>query len=94
MEIVVVTSILIIVVFVSGMTGILVPESKAVKALETQGFSDVKITSKAWFMVRLRGGDKSDTVRFTANATNPAGKKVTVYVFSGWLFKGATIRTP
>ena len=26
-------------------------------------------------------------------ATNPVGKHVTIYVFAGWPFKGATVRT-
>ncbi|MDO8590685.1 MAG: hypothetical protein Q7R65_01765 [bacterium] len=94
----VIFGIVLVIVFIltlaTGWTGLLVPESKAVLALETQGFSGVKITDRAWFMVGMRGGDKSDCVRFTATATNPVGKKVQVYVFSGWLFKGATIRTP
>ena len=78
----------------TGWTGLLVPENKAVRALETQGFSEIAITDRSWLFVGMRGGDKSDCVRFTATATNPAGKMVQVYVFSGWLFKGATIRTP
>jgi hypothetical protein len=74
-------------------TGILVGQSVAIKAAEIQGFSDIKILEKAWFFIPLRGGDRGDSARFKVEATNPIGEKVTFYVFSGWLFKGATIRT-
>ena len=73
-------------------TGIWVPESRAVTALETQGFSDIRVTDKDIWFVGWKGGH-NDSVRFTASATNPIGKRVTVYVFAGWPFKGATIRT-
>ena len=89
-----VLAIVAVLTLATGGTGLLVPESKAVRALETQGFSEVKITDRSWFLIGVRGGDKSDCVRFTATAKNPAGKTVQVYVFSGWPFKGATIRTP
>ena len=90
----VVLAIIFILVAVCVPTGMWVPESKAVAALQTQGFSGITVTDRAVWLVSMRGGNKSDAVRFTAQATNPAGKRVTVYVFSGWLFKGATIRTP
>ncbi len=73
--------------------GMFVPESRAIRALETQGYSQVEITHKAVYFIGWRGGDKCDKVRFTAKAINPIGKEVTVYVFSGWLLKGCTIRT-
>lgn len=73
--------------------GFLVNDDIAVRALETAGYTDVQITEKAWFAIGFRGGEDSDAARFTAKAKNPSGKEVTVYVFSGWLFKGATIRS-
>jgi hypothetical protein len=74
--------------------GCMVREKTAVRALEKQGYSEVQITSRANYFVRMRGGSNGDVVRFTCNAKNPAGKFVEdVYVFSGWLFKGSTIRT-
>lgn len=93
-EVITIAVVVLVLLLVLAPTGLMVPDSKAVRALETQGFSDIKITERAWYFIGMRGGDKSDSVRFTATATNPAGKKVQVYVFSGWLFKGATIRTP
>jgi hypothetical protein len=74
--------------------GLLANEDTARHALEINGFSNIEIVDRAWFAVGFRGGDRSDAARFTATATNPAGKKVTVYVFVGWPFKGGTIRTP
>ena len=76
----------------SGIRGIFVDQKIAVDTLEKQGFSDVKITEKDWFMVGLRGCDGGDAAKFVAEATNPIGKKVEIYVCSGWPFKGATIR--
>ena len=83
----------IVIVAITMCRGVLVDESKAVRALEAQGFSDIEITDKAWFIVGLRGCSEHDAVKFMATATNPVGKKVEVYVCSGWIFKGATIRT-
>ena len=76
------------------MRGALVSEDVAIRALETQGYSDIKVTEHAYFALNLRGGHRDDAARFTCKAKNPAGKQVTVYVFSGWLFTDATIRTP
>ncbi|KKP80380.1 MAG: hypothetical protein A2271_04865 [Candidatus Moranbacteria bacterium RIFOXYA12_FULL_35_19] len=73
--------------------GILVDKNVAIRAVETQGFSNIKVIDHAWFAVGLRGCSSKDAARFTVKATNPAGKEVECYVCSGWLFKGATIRT-
>lgn len=73
--------------------GMMVKEDVAIRALETQGFSNVKIIEKDVFFVGCKGGDGNDVVRFTAIATNPAGEEVQVCVFAGWPFKAATIRT-
>lgn len=73
--------------------GFLVPEKKATKELEVQGYSNITIIDRDWFFIPLRGGAPDDLVRFEAEATNPAGKNVVVVVYSGWPFKGATIRS-
>ena len=70
-----------------------VGESSAIRALETQGYSNIRIVDKAIFAMGCRGGDQSDAARFTAIATNSLGKEVKIYVFVGWPFKGATVRT-
>ncbi len=72
---------------------LLVDESTAVRALEIQGFSDVRITGRHWFLVGMRGCSDSDVVKFDATATNPRGDRVELFVCAGWPFKGATIRT-
>jgi hypothetical protein len=69
------------------------PQS-AVTALKNQGFSHVIIIDQSYMFVGVRGCDGSDAARFTAQATNPVGKRVKLYVCVGWPFKGATIRTP
>ena len=85
---------LLVTVFAVGMVrSVFLNDDIAVRALDTQGYSNIKITDYIWFAVGLRGCGITDTVRFTAIANNPAGKNVQVYVCTGWLFKGATIRT-
>ena len=73
--------------------GCMVSEKKALNALEKAGYSEVVVVDRSNYFVMLRGGSESDSVRFTCRAKNPAGKEVTnIYVFSGWIFKGTTIR--
>jgi len=73
--------------------GIVVKDEVAIRCLEIQGYSHIQVLDKAWFAIPIRGGDRGDAARFHMRATNPTGQQVEVYVFSGWLFKGATIRT-
>ena len=73
--------------------GFLVDKPIAKRCLELQGYHNVQITDRAGAFVGFRGCDATDAARFTAEATNPAGQEVEVYVCTGWLFKGATIRT-
>ena len=86
---------LVIVLFLplSCARGIFVSEDVDIKALETQGYSNIEIVDNVWFAMFPRGGEGSDAARFTAIATNPIGKQVAIYVFSDLFFKGATIRT-
>lgn len=73
--------------------GSFVDESVAVDALQKQGFADINITKKEWLFVGLRGCSEDDSVKFTAIAKNPRNETVEVYVCSGWLFKGSTVRS-
>lgn len=93
------TYIVFLIVFVLACTlgqGLLaqaiVPQERAVTALTDQGFTDVQITGKSWFLVGLKGCDSGDALVFYATATNPAGQKVDMMVCSG-IIKGATIRS-
>ncbi|MDO8492156.1 MAG: hypothetical protein Q7S34_00755 [bacterium] len=81
------------VLFLSTLPGKWVSQDIAIRALEKQGYTNVQITEHNWFLVGFSGCDDSDVARFKARATNPVGKKVEVFVCTGWLFKGATIRT-
>ena len=85
----------ILAIFIAALwpTGIYVDDRVAVKALTDLGFSDIVVLEKDVWFVAMKGGSESDAARFTCEATNPAGKRVTIYVFSGWLFKGATVRS-
>jgi len=82
-----------VIVGIFQLPGLFVDQSVAVKALENQGFSNITIIEKDWLFVGFKGCDASDSARFPVIATNPLGKRVEVMVCSGWLFKGATIRT-
>ena len=73
--------------------GALVPESKAVEALQKSGYTDVKIRSSAWLVVGLRGCSEKDAAMFRASAINSAGQRVDdIIVCSGWPLKGMTVR--
>ena len=72
--------------------GAFVGESIAIRTLETQGYSNIKIVDHIWFLIGVRGCDGGDAARFTAKATNPVGKPVEVFVCTGLFFKGGTIR--
>lgn len=74
--------------------GLLVSDQTAITALETQGYGEITITNRHWFFVKVRGGGEGDVIRFDCRATNPKGQEVEIHVFSGWPFKGATVRTP
>lgn len=78
--------------FISVGRGAFASQNVAIRALEAQGFSNIQIVDHAWFAVGFRGCDKNDAARFTAKATNPAGKPTQVYVCTGVFFKGGTIR--
>lgn len=73
--------------------GLFIQESTAQSALEKQGFTDTRIIEKQWFMVGMRGCDRSDVAKFTVRVVNPAQKAVELFVCVGWPFKGATIRS-
>lgn len=88
-----ITLIAIILVIIYQFAGFFVPESKAVNELQVQGYSNIQIIDRAWLTIYWRGGAADDVVRFQAKADNPIGKNVEVYVYSGWPFKGATIRS-
>lgn len=83
----------LVVVVIALCRGMLVDESKAVRHLQTLGFSNIEITDKSWLFVPFLGCSEKDAAKFTANATNPAGGNVQVEVCVGWPFKGATLRT-
>lgn len=84
-----------VLVFIAGgcFGGAFVSDDVAIKALRTQGYSNIKIVEKNWFLPGLTGCDSRDAVQFKVKAKNPVGNNVEVLVCSGWLFKGATIRT-
>lgn len=85
--------IIIVFIFFFFFRGVFVGPATAVRALETQGYSDVKILDKDVFLVQVRGCSNSDAAKFEAAAKNPLSKEVKVNVCIGWPFKAATVRT-
>ncbi len=77
-----------------GYIGKYVDEKVVYRAMDAQGFTNVRVLKRDTWWVSTLGGSESDDVRFTVEAINPIGKRVTVYVFAGWPYKGATIRMP
>lgn len=73
--------------------GFFVSEDVAIRALKAHGFSDIEILDKDVFLVYFRGCSNTDCAKFDIRAKNPLGETVELYVCSGWLFKGATVRT-
>lgn len=68
-------------------------EGEAIRCAETLGFTNIRITDRDNFWTVFRGGGPGDVVRFRVHATNPAGKEVDTFIFVGWPFMGATLRT-
>lgn len=79
-------------IFLGEFGGLFASPQVAVRTLEAQGYSNVQIVDHSWFAMGFRGCDSHDSARFTAIATNPAGKPSQVYVCTGFFFKGGTIR--
>lgn len=95
--------VLLVLVFVSviglgvhaeGCAGRKIKEDVAIRAVEMNGFTNAVVVKRDVYFVQYLGGSKSDNVRFTVMAINPIGRPDTIYVYAGWPFKGATIRTP
>lgn len=68
--------------------------SEAVRALDTNGFSNVTIHDSG-FWGSFHGCDKHDGAWYSASATNPVGKTVELVVCCGGpaSFKGCTVRS-
>lgn len=82
-----------VVMVLAGSAGNFIDDYEATNVLQTQGFSDIRIARKDWFLVSLRGCGSGDAAKFSAMAKNPIGNEVSAYVCVGWPFKGATIRS-
>ena len=76
-----------------GCRGTMVSSPNAIRAVESQGYSDVRILSSHIFFVSWRGWSGSDAAAYKMAAKNPLGKQITLIACVGWPFKGATIRT-
>lgn len=74
--------------------GSCVDDNSVKRAVEKQGYSEVKIKDKHIFMVGYHGCDSnSDAAAYEMKAVNAKGDRVALVVCAGWPFKGVTIRT-
>ena len=80
-------------ILLTSIRGVFASQDVAVRALEKQGYSNVRIINHGWLFVGFRGCSETDAAKFDAVAVNYAGKKTKVFVCMGWPLKGATIRT-
>lgn len=94
MEIVKLLIVVGLLVIATQFRGIFVKENVAIRTAHVNGFTEIKVVDKVWFLPALRGCSEKDAVRFTVRAKNFKGEEVEFYVCSGWLFKAATVRVP
>ena len=73
--------------------GACVDDANVKKAVEKQGYSEVRLTDKSIFFITFRGCSKEDSAKYSARAKNPKGKEVDLIICAGWPFKGVTVRT-
>lgn len=74
--------------------GALIDEQRAINTLQSQGWTNVQVTSHHWLLPGLYGCDSHDAVMFGATATNPAGRRIDDVIVCMGMLKGGTIRTP
>lgn len=72
--------------------GEFVDDSRALKAVETAGYTKAVITGKHGMAAGWNGCGKDDAVAFDIAATNPIGKPVAITVCCGLWMKSCTIR--
>ncbi|MFH0779712.1 MAG: hypothetical protein V1928_02525 [Parcubacteria group bacterium] len=71
--------------------GVLVDENDAVNALNKQGYSKVKVIDRSLFLLGWRGCSVGSAAKFTAEANNLLGQKVTLFVCVDWPLESAII---
>jgi prepilin-type N-terminal cleavage/methylation domain-containing protein len=83
------------VIFGYGALGrVFVDNKDAVRAAESFGMTEVKITSRKNVLACFRGCGSDDDVAFDLKAKNAQGADVDLKVCCGAWFKGCTVRTP
>lgn len=74
--------------------GVFVDDARPLAALKAHGFTNVTIIREDDFFVGFRGCSHGDAAKYTVRATNAAGETTDdIFVCSGWLFRGSTVRT-
>jgi hypothetical protein len=73
--------------------GACVDASTATRALETQGYSAVRVVDRHNWFASWNGCSEHDAVSFDCAAKNPVGREVRVNVCCGWWLKDCTVRS-
>jgi predicted small lipoprotein YifL len=84
--------IVLLVLSLSG-CGTLINDNKVAKAVEKQGYTEVRLRNKSVIFHSWSGCSDSDSASWDGTAINPIGVKVDIVVCAGWPFKGVTVRT-
>lgn len=72
---------------------LMVSDNQAVRAMESAGYTDVKVTTRVNYFVTFYGCAEGDSAYFEMRGKNSKGDLITnAFVCVGWPFKGATIR--
>lgn len=71
-----------------------VDNKDAVRAAETLGMTEVKVTSRKNVLACFRGCGSDDDVAFDLKAKNAQGADVDLKVCCGSWFRGCTVKTP
>ena len=84
--------ILVLFVLAIAACGEFVDDSRAVKAMEANGFTQVRVTGQHGMAPQWNGCSKSDAVAFDVQGINQQQKQIYATVCCGLILKSCTIR--
>jgi hypothetical protein len=82
----------VLVIWLSG-CGACVDDDQVRRAVQKQGYSEVKLGKKSIILMSWTGCGRSDAAAYEATALSTKGKRVDLIVCAGWPYKGVTVRT-
>lgn len=77
------------------LSGCVVNDAEAIKALDDNGFGNIVIVERGAIFSSFNGCGRDDGVYYIASASNPSGKQVRMLVCCGGIgsFKGCVVRS-